>query len=309
MPNRLVGNKRVLRFGDLRSDWYRSASTMARFFRAHLHGKQVHCTGFPRQWIPFFEWWAVTWADAIDPACHIPVISDISEQQLVAIVEASKSAGTLRQFVEMISTGDPLLADVLFVVDSSAQMSTHTLRAERDELRHAGTHGIDRPLRLTSWQSYGRTSMRELERLCLADRQSEKVAVLLPCSRRRPYSKSRLHRRIAERLHGIVEPPFDRIVISSLGVIPEPMWEHDLVVAYDSGVPDIYRVLQLMRSFFEGRSYTRVIDCISFEPYRDLVQCLVREGLLPATERVDPGGRSPYWIRKRPTCARATETC
>ena len=97
----------------------------------------------------------------------------------------------------------------------------------------------------------------------------------------------------------------DRIVVTSAGVVPQELWNHDLVQSYDSGVPDIFRVLQIMRTFFAARRYDRVFDCLSYAPYRDLVQTLVRENLLPQPVRIDPGGRSPYWIRKRPTLAEA----
>jgi len=72
----------------------------------------------------------------------------------------------------------------------------------------------------------------------------------------------------------------DEIVVSSLGVVPSAHWEDPIVLAYDSGVPDIYRVLRLMRSYFRKVRYDQIIDCLEFEPYRDCLRIIHGEGLV-----------------------------
>jgi hypothetical protein len=59
-------------------------------------------------------------------------------------------------------------------------------------------------------------------------------------------------------------------------------WEDPIVAAYDSGVPDVYRVLRLMRAFFSRARYQQVIDCLEFEPYRDCLRIIERERLVGA---------------------------
>jgi len=51
------------------------------------------------------------------------------------------------------------------------------------------------------------------------------------------------------------------------------------VLAYDSGVPDIWRVLRLMRVYFARNHFARVYDCLQFVPYSEAVTILAREGL------------------------------
>ena len=67
-------------------------------------------------------------------------------------------------------------------------------------------------------------------------------------------------------------------MITSIGIVPEELWENPVVGSYDAGVPDIYRLLRLARTFFSSHSYDKVIDCLSFEPYSDILRILRAEG-------------------------------
>jgi predicted RNA-binding protein len=111
-------------------------------------------------------------------------------------------------------------------------------------------------------------------------RANHKAAVLLPCARKRPYAESKTHKRIWSKLNRlqITDDHVDKIVVSSIGIVPEPLWNHPVVLSYDSGVPDIYRVLRLMRAFFKKARYERVVDCLEFRPYSDCLQIVAREG-------------------------------
>ena len=81
------------------------------------------------------------------------------------------------------------------------------------------------------------------------------------------------------------------MVVSSIGIVPEVYWDDPVVAAYDSGVPDIYRILRLMRLYFRKAPYIEVIDCLEFKPYSDCLQIVKREGLIH-TMRDGPHGRA-----------------
>lgn len=255
----------VVYFSELRDDWYRGADLMARLIdRSARHG--LCLSGFPAQWIPLFLNYGATWTAVVAPPHPCAFYSDLPPDEIERIARQAARNGSLRTLVESTAALDPLVADVL-----------HKL----DRRRVFGQAAAAIPL--TGWQSYGRPEILELEdRIAAGPGLTHRLATLLPCARKRPYRLSKTHRRLWRGLEamGLREAQVDQIVISSLGVIPEGFWEDPVVLAYDSGVPDIYRVLRLMRSYFEPRRYETVIDCLEFEPYRDCLRIIERERLV-----------------------------
>jgi predicted RNA-binding protein len=251
-------------FSELRDDWYRGAELMARLIDQSSQGA-TKLVGFPAQWNALFELMGADWADPSHPGDFIPLISDLETDGLMSAVERARREGRLRLLVEALAALDPLVADVLHRLD---RRSTRALPP------------VEERIQFTGWQSYGRPEVLDFEARVLAGASSSSpIAVLLPCARRRPYDGSKTHRRLEKGL-GTSLASADRIVISSLGVIPSTFWSDPVVLAYDSGVPDIYRVLRLMRAFFGKAHYEAVVDCLEFEPYRDCLQIIRREGLI-----------------------------
>lgn len=257
---------RAVHFSELRGDWYRGADLMARLIQRSAHGGMI-LLGFPANWIPIFVHFGAAWRDAIEPPQSGPLFSDLSVAEIERLARAALARGQSRSLVESAAALDPLLADVLHLLDRRRDVASP----------ETGT------VALTGWQSYGRPEVLDLEDRILARPPTPSAsAVLLPCARRRPYRLSKTHKRLWRGLDGmgIRQELADEIVISSLGVIPAPFWEDPIVLAYDSGVPDIYRVLRLMRAFFTPRPYERVVDCLEFEPYRDCLRIIAREGIV-----------------------------
>jgi hypothetical protein len=252
-------------FSELRDDWYRGADLMARLIHQSSQGGP-RLVGFPAQWTPMFEQFGGVWSDPIVPPSYVPVISDLSPDALTAVIDNARRQGRLRQLVEGIAAFDPLVADVLHKLDRRSGITAPA---------------VDGAIPLTGWQSYGRPEVVAFgERVAASAAQTSQTAVLLPCARRRPYRLSKTHKRLGDRLAGTLHGPADEIVISSLGVIPSAYWEDPVVLAYDSGVPDIYRVLRLMRQYFGQVRYAQVVDCLEFEPYRDCLRIIQAEGLV-----------------------------
>jgi len=257
-----------VRFNELRDDWYRGVDLMTRLVARASGGEPICFHNFPRQWLPLFALWRVEWQGSVDPPEPLPIISDLDEATTASLIEAAKARGQLRTLVEVWVALDPLLADVLYRLDRR-RVSPETA----DEAN----------ISLTGWQSYGRAAIQAFDALVTADLpvRNGGTAVLLPCARGRPYQLSRTHKRIWRELasDGVDASAVYQIVISSIGVVPEAHWAHPVVLAYDSGVPDIWRVLRLMRAYFTRNRFTRVFDCLQFEPYSEAVAILAREGL------------------------------
>ncbi len=300
LPNTEPQQYERFEFSFLRSDWYRANSAMPRMIRQCMaHERSREFVGFPRQWIPFFEWWGVRWSKATKPAEHIPFFSDLTQAQLAQVVNRARKNRCLRLLVEAAAVCDPLLADALYIVDHTARADSPAARQELAESETAPDVGKPKPLVISGWQAYGRPSVRKIERIVQQIEPQSNVAVVLPCTSTRPYDKSPTHRRIYRllELHGFVLHDIHRIVVAALGVLPEEVWRLPQVMAYDTGVPDVYRTLRLIRSYFGRIKYRDVLDCLTFEPYRDLLQIAKREGIIMNLRRIKPPGRSRFFLR------------
>ena len=268
----------VIRYDRLRDDWVKGGDLIARLVVRSAQN-EVLLQGFPRQWVPLFVHFAVRWQNSTAPSSFVAIASDLTEVQLCSICARAQQKGALRTLVEAFAALDPLVADVLYRLDRRVE-----LRTSPKALHY---------LPLTGWQSYGRPEVLALNRRITASACAKRsTAVLLPCARRRPYTLSKTHRRIwrALKADGIDPANVDQLVVSSIGIVPEALWNDPVVLAYDSGVPDIYRILRLMRLFFRKVRYDTVIDCLEFRPYSDCLAILSREELLGSL-RSAPKGR------------------
>lgn len=267
-----------VRFDSLRDDWVKGADVLVRLIARAAVGELL-LQGFPRQWIPILIHFGANFVDPTAPQTYIPLASDLSSYQLEQLSMIARSNGALREMVEAFASLDPLIADVLHKLDRRIQH-----QEADDKLR----------VKLTGWQSYGRPEVLALNHLVAAVAKAHfDTAVLLPCARKRPYNASRTHRRIWSTLEarGIERSRVDVMVVSSIGIVPEILWNHPVVTSYDSGVPDVYRVLRLIRSYFEKARYSRVVDCLEFKPYSDCIQIVEREGLIGSVISVPCGKR------------------
>jgi hypothetical protein len=268
----------IIRYESLRDDWIKGADLVARLISNSSKDRTI-LAGFPRQWIPIFMNFGANWDSTVAPRTFISIASDLTEEHLVDICARARGEGALRSLVEAFASLDPLVADVLYKLDRRG------VRAEPEGAQY---------LPLTGWQSYGRPEIQALSKRILESAQAKaQVAVLLPCARKRPYEQSKTHRRIWRALEegGVDVAAVDKIVVSSIGIVPEEFWNHPVVAAYDSGVPDIYRILRLMRLFFRKARYALIVDCLEFKPYSDCLSIVAREGLVGAI-RIERSGRA-----------------
>lgn len=259
---------RTVNYGSLRGDWVIGADLLARLMATSTRDG-VLLEGFPRQWIPVMVQVGATWRSTTEPNHYVPIASDLTESALVAVCQRAREEGRLRVLVEAFASLDPLLADVLYKLDRRG--------------RAGGPPHNGQPILLTGWQSYGRPDVLELnQRIAGISRSRHRTAVIMPCAKSRPYDLSRTHRRIWRGLEAmaIAKDTVDQIVVSAVGVVPQAAWSDPVVLAYDSGVPDIYRILRLMRLFFRKAKYQMVVDCLDFAPYSDCLAIVQREGMI-----------------------------
>src|ERR1700680_3057650 len=100
MPTRLPPI-RLFAFKSLRRDWYVSNEALPRAVRHTVRGRKCYrFVGFPRQWVPVFEWYCVPWSDSVAPLDYLPLFSDLTETAVVRLVSRAKANHSLRLMVE-----------------------------------------------------------------------------------------------------------------------------------------------------------------------------------------------------------------
>ena|SRR5438128_12215448 len=283
------------RFSSIRNDWYFGNSVVPRAILRCIRGeRRLVFAGFPRQWIPMLEWFGIPWQNTVLPTHYVPIISDLGEDEVVKIVKTARKERSLRTLVETVSHLDPILSDCLYIVDNSLPLSPSQIAKDAEYERSPSKR-----LLLNGWQSYGRVGVRSIELELERAEPKHSQRVVLPCSLRRPYDKSRTHRKIylAIEKYGLRLNQLDKIVITSLGVLPEQLWALPQVLAYDAGVPDVYRVLRLARKWFGRAGYEVVFDCLQFEPYRDVLRIIQSEGSICQLERIKIPAQRHFYMK------------
>src|SRR6266496_2910627 len=238
-------------FKQIREDWYRANQLVPRLIRKTMKTGQPVCfSGFPRQWIPIFEYFSIQWENCIPPAEYVPIVSELGNEALQLLCRRARENGTLRELLESIVVLDPVLADFLYILDNTVGFQS----GADSNARHN-----DVAVRLTNWQSYGRCDVQELLACVDGVKAQKPIAVVLPCSRKRPYGSSRTHHRMWRELEsiGFKQSQVHQIVVTALAIVPEELWEHAVVLKYDAGVPDVYRLLRLGRAYFSRNRYER----------------------------------------------------
>lgn len=271
----------IISYEALRPDWFANGNLMARALQRELRNRTPRVTfvGFPRHWLPLFAWVGASWRKSIEPPTYVPLISGRSETEIVWEIEQAQANGQLRLLVEVVASAEIVLCETLQRMDG--------------RLAKGDFPADDGQIRLTTWHGYNRADVRAIDTVIAEFRPSRPDVLFIPCAKARPYSKSQAHQRLmrqAERA-GLKPDRFDKIVITSLGPIPEAYWEADLVQRYDTGVRDIYRLLVQCRALLKKTRYRIAWDLMAFAPYSDLLRVLHLEGYLPKPKRLPEIGK------------------
>src|SRR5882757_5509574 len=105
----------IVEFKSLRADWYANGNFMARAIQRQLRTPRVLATfrGFPRHWLPLFEWAGAPWEGSVEPPTYVPLFSGRTENQAVADIARARRAGQLRLLVEVAASAEIVLCETL----------------------------------------------------------------------------------------------------------------------------------------------------------------------------------------------------
>jgi len=171
--------------------------------------------------------------------------------------EALKEEGKLRDLVEIFANSSPRVADILYRIDH--------MGVTKDK-RIAGRKKIN----FSSWASYGRSYIRDISKEMANFVDDKEKCLILPCAGRRPYNESKIHKEIYPGVEDLES--FGKVVVTSLGVIPEKFWNHSVVLSYNAGVPEVWRLYQLCKVYFTKNNYKEYRNFIEFEPYLEVLK-------------------------------------
>lgn len=194
----------------------------------------------------------------------------------------AKKKGILRDLVEMVSCSDEKFADVLYQLDQSG--------FTKDLLEETPSQIFQ-----NSWQSYGRSYIREFNVKIQKFKKVKKNALLLPCTKSRPYYKEKTiyaSQDSEEFRNYFNNPDYHKIVISNIGIVPEEFWNDPVAIKYSAGVPDIWRIYKLVDHYFKSIKFHHIVCYVEFSPYIEIVELISMKYGLDIEVKVDKKYRS-----------------
>ena len=165
-----------VRFSAIRDDWYKANQLVPRLARSALANpdSSLVFVGFPRQWIPVFEYYGLAWRDSSDPIEYMPIVSELSEAKILGHCLDAREHGVLRTLLEGISALDPVLADFVYILD---RFLAPEIRAKRHGACAVGKAPDSSDRMAILWPTRDQTARTECRQDHCARRSCCRVAV------------------------------------------------------------------------------------------------------------------------------------
>lgn len=189
--------------------------------------------------------------------------------------EINKSGLDIRTWIEKVVSTHPPLTNTLFTLD----YKKITPKSENTNIS------------LTHINSYSRPEILEFdEKIYNSYKPNSNHLVICPCTQGKPYHKrkpkinssfTKISGNGKHLLHSYInDESYDKIVLTSLGLIPKENWLDDVVMKYDTGTRDLWKLLCLCKRFFLKYKYEKYIVLVKFKPYRDIIRNLIDMGVI-----------------------------
>lgn len=181
-------------------------------------------------------------------------------QDILEVIGNSIGSGSVREIVEKYQISSKAL-ELLRLLDNDG----------------TGLHEMAFPRRTAYIKANSLESLRRPDLVRYRDYiaseylkpQNKEIALLIPCSARKPYSTSKSHRRIIDALSGLRNQLHEIIVTSPVGVVPRdlentyPANSYDIPVIGDWYEDEKLMIKSLLNSYFSRNSYVKVIAFIT----------------------------------------------
>ncbi len=237
------------------------------------------------------------------PACAAELPGPLAEhavhsyRRAIAETRAAARAGRLRELVEARLPAEPALGEMLRYADRELG----PLLEERTAVTGAGEHGY------VVLEAFRRPEMARFRRRLLERYRpppSKRVLLLVPCSRTKPYRRSRSHRRFAQAWDGLRAAERIHVVSvsSPIGLVPReledvpPARHYDIPVTGDWLDPEREAVVAGVRHLLEHGPYRSIVVHLDPEEFsflrasfadRSEVSWTVTDGRTTSPEAID----------------------
>ena len=202
----------------------------------------------------------------LTPEQRVTVLSAHNRHALkteLCIVRENIERGTLRELVEARCRTAPMLTALLRLLDEE-----HSYFERRSPIVRTAT------LLACSQESLNRPEiLRFGERVIERLNKRGGILILLPCSARKPYSRSRSHRIILNRLGKLRQFLHEAIITSPIGIVPRgleimyPASNYDIPVTGKWTCDESEWVIGRLTKYLEANAFDTVVAHVS-DPYR-----------------------------------------
>jgi len=198
----------------------------------------------------------------------------------------------LRELTEIFATVHFVIADALYQIDFGTDLAD----TEYSEITEKGA--LNRDIiknKVSTWQAYGRYSLRKFRKKTVEEFVKEKdICLLIPCTLTKPYygnlnniSESTDKTNLIKK--EIVAGDKDVVVMTTIGIVPQKYWLDPVDLGYDVRVPDLYSDFISMKNFFTKNKYEVVRSWLNYPPYIEMLIILLQMGVIKEIDwAVDP---------------------
>lgn len=206
-------------------------------------------------------------------------------EHILEVLRSSISSGSLRELVEKYQISSKALEILRLIDNDDSGIFERTFPRRTRYIKANSLESLRRP-DLSRYRNYVANDYSKPV--------GKEVALLLPCSARKPYSTSKSHRKIIDALSGLRSQIHEVIVTSPVGLVPRdlentyPANSYDIPVIGEWYEDEKMMINRLIKSYFSRNSYTKVVAFIT----EDLL--FIREALPTDSEIVlwDKGSNS-----------------
>ncbi len=175
-------------------------------------------------------------------------------QEMVRVLSQAIRSGTLREVIEKYQISSKAM-EILRLLDNDPECERFFPR-RTPYIKANSLESLRRP---------DLVRYREYISSFYTKPQGKNVALLMPCSARKPYSSSKSHKRIIEALAGMRNQVHELIVTSPVGLVPRELEQTYPASSYDIPVigqwyeDEKLMINSIIGAFFRNNSYDRVV--------------------------------------------------
>lgn len=220
------------RYEDQYGDWLRLFETIARTPR----DETVEIEGCPWSWYPLLRY------------LNCIILSSQYKFKHCRIVEGATNTGIThldRTAIEVLCGFRPECVDALWKCDMQWKTERPRLFAEGEFI-------------VTSNGSFTRPEVRTYLHDLAEYRPTKNKVVLVPCAADKPYPAP-LHKAVLAMLP---KDYYLACVTGVLGIVPMDLWP--VMPHYDSGIPNEWRCMNIMRDYFNRHMHQRIVSYCDF---------------------------------------------